>query len=333
VTSESVTGTLTVDVLLGEDDLLTAMRDDVVHGLTAPQKRISPMWFYDEEGSRLFEEITRLEEYYPTRAERALLVAHSREIAARASADTLVELGAGALDKSRLLLDAMASQGELRRYVPFDVSETFLVAAAGALSEEYESLDVAAVVGDFHRHLAQVPVDGTRLIAFLGGTIGNLAPAERSGFFVEVREMMGAGDSFLLGTDLLKDRARILAAYNDSDGVTAAFNRNSLRVLNQRLGADFVPECFEHVALWNEAESWIEMRLRSARDQVVQVTDLDLEVVFAESEDLLTEISAKFTPAGVAAELAAAGLEVCQTFGLDEGGDFLLTLAIPATIG
>lgn len=317
---------LTVEVLLDEGDLRATMRAEVAEGLTATPKWISPVWFYDEEGSRLFEEITQLEEYYPTRTERALLTAHAGNIASLAAADTLVELGAGALEKSRLLLDAMVAEGRLRRYVPFDVSETFLVAAAGELSAEYQELEVVAVVGDFHRHLDLVPAGGNRLIAFLGGTIGNLIPAERRVFFDQVRAMIGPGDSFLIGTDLVKDRARIVAAYNDAAGITAEFNRNALRVLNARLGADFVPEHFEHVALWNEAECWIEMRLRSTCDQVVRVADLELEVSFAEGEELLTEISAKFTPEGIAAELASAGLRVRETYGRAEG-QFLLSFA------
>jgi L-histidine N-alpha-methyltransferase len=323
----TVDGTLSVEVLLGEEDLLAAMREEVVRGLTATPKWINPIWFYDEEGSRLFEQITELDEYYPTRAERSLLVAHAGDIAALAAADTLVELGAGALEKSRLLLDAMSRQGDLRRYIPFDVSETFLVKAAGELFAEYPALEVTAVVGDFHRHLDGIPDGGTRLLAFLGGTIGNLVPEERQGFFAALRAMMGPNDSFLIGTDLVKDRARIVAAYNDSAGVTAEFNRNALRVLNARLAGDFDPEHFEHVAFWNDADSWIEMRLRSTRDQVVHLAELDLEVRFAAGEDLLTEISAKFTPAGIAAELAGAGLAVRAAFGLEEGGDFLLTLA------
>jgi L-histidine N-alpha-methyltransferase len=321
-------GELAVEVLLDEDDLLEAMRADVARGLTAPQKRISPVWFYDEEGSRLFEEITQLDEYYPTRAERALLVAHAAEIAALAQADTLVELGAGVLEKSRLLLDAMAARGELRRYIPFDVSEAFLVQAAKELFDEYEGLDVTAVVGDFHRNLGDIPRDGRRLVAFLGGTIGNLEPSERRRFFADVRSTMGPDDAFLLGTDLVKDTSRILAAYNDSAGVTAEFNLNALRVLNARLGADFVCERFEHVAIWNETEAWIEMRLRSTQHQVVHVTGLGLEVEFEEGEELLTEISAKFTPTGIAAELGSAGMTVEDAFGVDEGGDFLLSVAV-----
>jgi L-histidine N-alpha-methyltransferase len=322
-----IAGELTVEVLLDEVDLLEAMRADVAKGLTAPQKRISPVWFYDEEGSRLFEEITQLEEYYPTRAERALLVAHAADIAAIAQADTLVELGAGVLEKSRLLLDAMAVRGELRRYIPFDVSEAFLVQAAKELFDEHDGLDVTAVVGDFHRNLGDIPAAGRRLVAFLGGTIGNLEPDERRRFFADIRSMMGPDDTFLIGTDLVKETSRIVAAYNDSAGVTAAFNLNALRVLNARLGADFDCERFEHLAVWNAEQSWIEMRLRSTQHQVVQVAALGLEVEFGDGEELLTEISAKFTPGGIEAELEDAGMAIRGAFGEDEGGDFLLTVA------
>lgn len=323
-----LSGDLSVEVLLDEGEVREAMRAEVVQGLTAPQKRISPVWFYDEEGSRLFEEITQLDEYYPTRAERALLTAHATEITALAKADTLVELGAGVLDKSRLLLDAMAAHGELRRYIPFDVSESFLVQAAKELFDEYPGLDVTAVVGDFRRHLGDIPPGGRRLVAFLGGTIGNFEPAERQRFFAAVRSTMGPDDSFLIGTDLIKDTRRIVAAYNDSAGVTAAFNRNALKVMNTELGADFVVDRFEHVALWNYAEAWIEMRLRSTEHQVVHISDLGLEVEFREGEDLLTEISAKFTQEGIAGELESAGLTVHRAFGIAEGGDFLLTIAM-----
>jgi len=319
---------LSVDVHLTAADLRAALEHDVRSGLTAPAKSIPPVWFYDEEGSRLFEEITLLPEYYPTRAERALLEHHAPAIARMAKADTLVELGAGACSKTRVLLDAMAADGPLVRYLPFDVSDEFLREAASGLLADYEGLEVQAVVGDFHQHLGEIPALGRRLVAFLGGTIGNLAPEQRRRFFFDLNCAMGSEDHLLLGTDLVKDPAHIVAAYDDPAGVTAEFNRNVLRVLNDQLGADFDPGSFEHVARWNETEEWIEMRLRASGSQVVHIADLDLEITFADGEELLTEISAKFTPQRVDDELVAADFVVDGMWGADDG-EFLLTLAHP----
>lgn len=321
-------GALSVDVHLGPGDLRRALEEDVRAGLSAPAKSIPPVWFYDEEGSRLFEEITRLPEYYPTRAERRLLNDAAPAIAALARADTLVELGAGACDKTRLLLDAMAAEGPLRRYLPFDVSDDFLRAAAAGLVDDYAGLQVHAVIGDFHRHLDAIPTGGRRLVAFLGGTIGNLTPPERRRFLFDLNCTMGTADHLLIGTDLVKDPARIVAAYDDPAGVTARFNRNVLCVLNNQLGATFDPEAFDHVALWNPEEEWIEMRLRSVTDQTVTIADLSMTVSFAAGEDLLTEISAKFTPERVVRELEAVDFVVDGQWGADDG-EFLLTLAHP----
>jgi L-histidine N-alpha-methyltransferase len=319
---------LSVEVYLTAADLRQALRSDVAHGLTQPQKSIPPIWFYDEEGSRLFDEITRLPEYYPTRAERRLLTESAPEIAKYALADTLVELGAGSCDKTRILLDAMVSFGPLHRYVPFDVSDQFLWAAANGLTEEYGALEINAVVGDFHQHLDTIPSGGRRLFAFLGGTIGNLDPGQRQRFLFDLNCAMEAGDHLLLGTDLVKEPGRIVDAYDDREGVTAAFNRNVLHVLNTQLGANFDLGAFAHVALWNEHEQWIEMRLRSLVDQVVVVEDLDLSVRFAQGEELLTEISAKFTPERVESELVAADFIVDGMWGREDG-EFLLTLCHP----
>ena len=253
----------TIDVHLSPEEVQTQMRADALRGLQAEQKSIPPVWFYDERGSRLFEEITQLPEYYPTRAERALLEAHGADIAALSKADTLVELGAGACDKTRVLLAALGETGLLSRYVPFDVSDEFLRGAAATLSEEYDFLDIHVVIGDFHQHLAEIPSEGRRMVAFLGGTIGNLDPAQRARFLFDLNCTMSSGDSLLLGTDLVKDPSRLVAAYDDAAGVTADFNRNVLHVLNEQLGGDFDPANFRHVALWNEEHQWIEMRLRA----------------------------------------------------------------------
>jgi L-histidine Nalpha-methyltransferase len=320
--------TFTIEVHLSAEEMRSQMRGDAIEGLQGRIKSIPPVWFYDERGSQLFEEITRLPEYYPTRAERHLLEAHAPTIAEMSKADTLVELGAGACDKTRVLLDALQETGTLARYVPFDVSDEFLRSAASTLSDEYAELDVHVVIGDFHQHLAEIPSDGRRMIAFLGGTIGNLNPAQRARFLFDLNCTMSSDDTLLLGTDLVKDRARLVAAYDDAAGVTAEFNRNVLHVLNAQLGGDFNPELFTHVALWNEQDQWIEMRLRAMEPTTVTLREAGIRVQFAQGEDLLTEISSKFTPERISEELAAAGFVVEGMWGADQG-EFLLTLAHP----
>ena len=304
------------------------MLRDVACGLSRPQKELPPKYFYDRRGSELFDEITRLPEYYPTRAERAILDAVAPEIATRTGADTLVELGSGTSEKTRLLLGALHEQGTLERFVPFDVSEATLRSAAAAVADEY-SISVHAVVGDFERHLHTLPRGGTRLVAFLGSTIGNLTPTTRAGFLDEIARGLEPGDAFLLGTDLVKDVNRLVAAYDDAAGVTADFNRNVLRVVNRNLAADFDPEAFAHVAQWDAAEEWIEMWLRSDAAQTVRVGGLDLTVDFEAGEAMRTEISAKFTRERVEAELGAAGLAL-DAWWTDPAGDFALSLSRPA---
>jgi L-histidine N-alpha-methyltransferase len=318
----------TIDVHLSPEQVRQRMRDDALAGLQSPMKSIPPVWFYDERGSRLFEEITRLPEYYPTRAERHLLETFAPTIAELSKADTLVELGAGACEKTRVLLDALQELGTLTRYVPFDVSDEFLRDAASTLSNEYESLSIHLVIGDFSDHLTQISTDGRRIVAFLGGTIGNLDPARRARFLFDLNCTMSSEDSLLLGADLVKDQRRLVAAYDDAAGVTAQFNKNVLHVLNEQLGGNFNPELFAHVALWNQAEEWIEMRLRALQATEVTLTDAGLTVGFRKGEDILTEISAKFTPERIEEELAAAGFVVDGMWGAEEG-EFLLTLAHP----
>jgi L-histidine Nalpha-methyltransferase len=305
---------------------VSTLEQDVQHGLTAHPKDIPPKWFYDDRGSSLFDEITRLEEYYPTRREREILEARSSEIAQRTNADTLVELGSGTSEKTRLLLDGMRAEGTLRRYVPFDVSKQTLHDAAAAIEAEYSGIDVQPVVGDFTLDLDHIHRGGRRLVVFLGGTIGNLLPEARARFLRDVAELLGSDDFFLLGTDLVKDVDRLEAAYDDAQGVTAEFNKNVLRVMNRELDADFDLDAFEHVAFFDTEREWIEMRLRSTREQTVRVRALDLDVSFGAGEEMRTEISAKFTHARVEAELAAAGMELVAWW-TDSEGDFALSLA------
>jgi L-histidine N-alpha-methyltransferase len=313
---------------LTDDDLATSLAADVRHGLGGTPKALPPKYFYDARGSELFERITHLADYYPTRTEEAILRAHAAEIVRRADTDTLVELGSGSSTKTRLLLDAMRAAGRLRAYVPVDVSESALQGAMDSLSVDYPGLDMHGVVADFERHLDQLPRHGSRLVAFLGGTIGNLVPDQRRRFLSALRASLRAEDRLLLGTDLVKDPRRLVRAYDDPLGVTADFNRNVLRVVNRALDADFVPEAFDHVALWDSAHEWIEMRLRPPRRQTVRIARLGLEVEFAAGEEMRTEISAKFRPTGVREELAAAGLTVTGWW-TDPAGDFALSLSAP----
>jgi L-histidine Nalpha-methyltransferase len=322
----TATAAWTIDVHLGPDELERELRRDVEAGLTTTPKSLPPKWFYDDLGSCLFDCITRLPEYYPTRRERAILDAHAGDIAARSGADTMIELGSGTSTKTRMLLDAFQTTGRLRRFVPLDVSEPTLREAATALTNAHPDLEVHAVVGDFERHLALLPAGGRRMVAFLGGTIGNLDPDARSSFLKSLAATLEPGDALLLGTDLVKDPARLVAAYDDAVGVTAAFNKNVLAVVNRALDAHFDPRQFEHVALWDAEREWIEMRLRSLGDQIVMVDALGLGVRFAPGEEMRTEISAKFRREGVEAELGAAGFTIDQWW-TDPSGDFALSLS------
>jgi L-histidine N-alpha-methyltransferase len=314
-----------IEVLLDEQSWREARDAGVRSGLAATPPELSPVWFYDERGSNLFDDITRLPEYYQTRAERRLLRDHADDLAAL-DIETLVELGSGTSDKTVEILGALEGAGSLRTYVPFDVSEATLRDAIAKLGAQFPTLAFHGIVGDFHQHLGQIPTAGRTLVAFLGGTIGNLRPAERGRFFDDLASAMDDDDLLLIGIDLLKDPTVIVAAYDDAAGVTAAFNRNSLVVLDRELGADFDPEDFDHIARWNEDEGWIEMRLRARRPVHATIAALDLVIDLREGEDLLTEISAKFTPDRFAAELGAHGFRADQTW-ISEGDEFALVVA------
>ncbi|BBX89084.1 L-histidine N(alpha)-methyltransferase [Mycolicibacterium boenickei] len=319
--------TLTLSNYLAADSAATALRRDVREGLTRSPKMLPPKWFYDSVGSDLFDQITRLPEYYPTRTEAQILRDRSPEITAAAGADTLVELGSGTSEKTRMLLDAMRDGEQLRRFIPFDVDAGVLRAAGDAIGQEYPGIEIDAVCGDFEEHLGKIPAVGRRLVAFLGSTIGNLTPGPRADFLASLAETLQPGDSVLLGTDLVKDAGRLVRAYDDSAGVTAAFNRNVLSVVNRELDADFDLDAFEHVAKWNADEERIEMWLRADSPQQVRIAALDLDVAFDAGEEMLTEVSCKFRPDGVADELAKAGLQQTHWW-TDEAGDFGLSLAV-----
>jgi L-histidine N-alpha-methyltransferase len=318
--------TLSLSNYLAADSAAQALRRDVRDGLTQTPKSLPPKWFYDSVGSDLFDQITRLAEYYPARAEEQILRARSAEIAAASGADTLVELGSGTSEKTRMLLDALRDSGSVRRFIPFDVDAGMLNAAGSAIQREYPGVEIDAVCGDFEEHLGRIPRVGRRLVAFLGSTIGNLTPRPRAEFLSALSETLQPGDCLLLGTDLVKDVDRLVRAYDDSAGVTAQFNRNVLAVVNRELDADFDLAAFEHVARWNAGEERIEMWLRATSAQRVHVAALDLDVDVAAGEEMLTEVSCKFRPDGVDAELAAAGLRRTHWW-TDPAGDFGLSLS------
>ncbi len=312
---------------LAADSAYHALRRDVLDGLQNTPKSLPPKWFYDSVGSDLFDQITRLPEYYPTRAEAEILRARSAEVASASEADTLVELGSGTSEKTRMLLDALHSRGSLRRFIPFDVDAGILSTAAAAIQHEYGGVEIQAVCGDFEEHLTEIPNGGRRLFVFLGSTIGNLTPGPRTEFLASLSAVMRPGDSLLLGTDLVKDTGRLVRAYDDAAGVTAAFNRNVLAVVNRELDADFDVDAYQHVARWNGEAERIEMWLRAGRHQRVRVGALELTVDFAAGEEMLTEVSCKFRPDGVSAELAGAGLRLIRWW-TDSAGDFGLSLAV-----
>jgi L-histidine N-alpha-methyltransferase len=317
---------ITIEVHLPAGAALADLDIDVREGLCSPFKELLPKYFYDERGSQLFEEIMELPEYYPTRAERAILDDRAREIVDAAECTTLIELGSGSAAKTRTLLGAMQDTGLLETYVPVDISEEITRRTASELIAEYPELRVHGVVCDYEIHLERLPRGEGGLFAFLGGTIGNLYPATRRSFLARIASLMYPGDRFLLGTDLVKDPARLEAAYNDSAGVTAEFNKNVLRVLNRELGADFDPDSFEHVAFWDEDNSWIDIRLRSVAEQVVNIPRLELEVQYERGEEMRTEISTKFERRDLERTYARVGLEMVEWW-TDPEGLFALSMA------
>ena len=315
-----------VEVLLAPDWAAAALVADVRRGFGSQPRRLPPKWLYDAAGSDLFDKITRLEEYYPTEAERSILAARSPEIAEASGATTVIELGSGTSDKTRLLLDAFADADQLERFVPVDVSESTLRDAAAMLAARYPEAEIEAIVGDFTLHLGHLSPYERKLVVFLGGTIGNLYVEERAAFLGALSDSMGPGDTLLLGTDLVKEADRLIAAYDDAQGVTEAFVKNGLLVLNRQLGADFEPDAFGYAPFWDSRLHRMDLRLRSEMPQHVSIPGADLEIDLAAGEEIRMEISTKFTRDGIAEELAAAGLDVAEQW-TDPAGDFLVTLA------
>ncbi len=313
-------------VCLTAVDRRAALAADVADGLTAERKLLPSKWLYDDRGSELFDRITQRPEYYPTGAERAILDAHADDIAAVSAAGTLVELGSGTSTKTRLLLDGLRRAGTLRRFVAFDVAEATLRAALETLAADYPAVEMSGVVGDFELHLDRLPDGDDRLVAFLGGTVGNLEPAGRKAFLETIAGQLHAGEGLLLGTDLVKAPARMVRAYDDAAGVTEAFEKNVLTVVNAALGADFDLDAFDYRAVWSDVDKRIEMGVVARRAHRVRVAALDLDVDLAAGEEIRTEVSAKFHLDRIGAELGAAGLDPVATW-TDPAGDFGLTLA------
>ncbi len=316
----------TVDVHLGSDDLDKALRADVQAGLTSDPKELPPKWFYDERGSELFDQITRLVEYYPTEAEREILLGNAAEIIALTQPETVIELGSGTSDKTKAILDAAVEQATMTRFVPFDVSEAFLRSSVDSLALRYPDLRIHGVVGDFDEHLAYLPTGDRQLMMLLGGTLGNYRPVERKVLMAAMVARQTAGDHLLFGIDLVKDIDRLELAYDDPHGVTAEFNKNVLRVVNGNLDADFAVDTFEHVSHFDTENEWMDLRLRSTLDQTVRVGALDLEVNFAAGEMMRTEVSCKFRRDGFESELSAVGLEPVMWL-TDAAGDFAVSVS------
>jgi L-histidine Nalpha-methyltransferase len=330
MTATSAQDQITIESHLPGGGALAGLAEDVREGLSCPFKELPPKYFYDERGSALFERITELEEYYPTRAERTILDARAEEIVSAAAPTTLIELGSGAAAKTRRLLDTIAVTGRLETYVPVDISEEITRRVAEELVSEYDGLRVHGIVCDYETHLERVPREEGALIAFLGGTIGNFRPGPRRSFLARIATLMYPGDRFLLGTDLVKDRETLELAYNDPAGVTAEFNKNVLHVLNRELDANFDPDLFEHVAFWDADNEWIDIRLRSLAEQFIDLKVLDMRSHFARNEEMRTEISTKFTRERLEASYADAGLELVEWW-TDPDELYALSLAKPAS--
>jgi L-histidine Nalpha-methyltransferase len=318
-----------VEILLDDTDREAAFREAALSGLRGTPKRIPSIWLYDERGSHLFDAITRLPEYYLTRTEREILDERASEIASETRATTLVELGAGTSEKTRLLLDALAAAGTLRTFAPLDVSEEVLVASAHAIAEEYPEIDVHAIVGDFERHLSALPAGGRRLFALLGSTLGNFESEERARFLHAVAVSLAAGDALVLGLDLVKEPARVESAYNDSAGVSERFQRNGLAHFDRVLWSDFSRTRFKYRAFWDEEREWVDIGFDAVGAQVVQVPKLGIELALAEGERVRTQVSAKFRRERFEIELADAGLELARWW-TDAKGDFAVALAAPS---
>jgi L-histidine N-alpha-methyltransferase len=306
-------------------DPAARMAEEVRRGLTARPPWLPCKYFYDDRGSELFEQITRQSEYYQTRTEEALLERYASDVIARAAPVELVELGSGAGRKIGSLLEAMARRGRAGRLVLFDINALFVDEAARRIAARFPDAEVHGVTGDFTEDLHGLGPGGGRLAVFLAGTIGNLHPGDVPRFLTRVALQLEPGDGLLVGMDLVKDVARLEAAYNDAAGVTAEFNRNILRHCNAVLGADFDADAWEHVAFYDAARAWIEMRLRSRVDCRVSIPGARLDLAFRAGDEISTEISCKYTRDSFARMLPGTGLVLDHWYTDD---DHLFALAL-----
>ena len=303
-TDNTVDNTLSADERAETETASVEAHAELRRALQRRPRTVPPRWLYDDRGSDLFDQITRLPEYYQTEAERQILAVHSKMIAEMTAATTVIELGSGTSDKTRTLLDAFVAHGMIERFVPLDVSEATLLDAAAMLGERYSDLDVSPVIGDFNQHLHRLPTGGTRLVAFLGGTIGNFYQEERTAFLGALADVLDPGDWVLLGVDLIKPVDRLLSAYNDSAGTTDAFIRNALTVINRELGGNIDVGNFDYVPFWDGREERIDMRLRACEPERARIEALDLDVELESGEELRIEISTKFSQDKLFTELA-----------------------------
>jgi L-histidine Nalpha-methyltransferase len=320
---------LHVDRHLPPDLRTNALRADAREGLTESPKRIPSKWLFDAKGSDLWEQITRLPEYYPFRTERDILQAAADEIADVTKASSIIELGSGSAIKTRILLDALRRAGTLRSYTSIDISESALIAAGSRLIAEYPGLSVQAMLADFETQAEAIAAHeppAPRLVLFLGGTIGQLTPGQRAEFLRRLRSAFRTGDMLLLGVDLVKDPAELLAAYDDAAGVSTAFNKNLLAVLNAQVGADFDLDAFDYIVVWDDKAEYLSMWEQSRIDQAVHLSKIDLSVELAAWERIWTAISAKFRRDGIQAELADAGFSP-QHWWTDPGGRYGVSLS------
>jgi dimethylhistidine N-methyltransferase len=316
---------------LAQNQLLPAVSpiaEDVISGLSASPKRLPPRLFYDAAGSDLFEQITELPEYYLTRTERAILSQHASEMLKNAGEGlTLIELGAGTASKTKVIIEALLRQQMSGTFYPIDVSASALEIARDTLKLEFPALKVRPLVGDYSAGLSQLSgTPGRKLVLYIGSSIGNFEPDEAGALLKTIRQSLAPGDALLLGADMVKDEAVLLAAYNDEQGVTARFNLNILARINRELGGDFDLTAFRHWAIWNAAESRIEMHLESLRTQTVNISEIDMRVRFRRGETIHTENSYKFTPAMVREILSAGGFDLEKTW-MDEKKWFGVHLA------
>ena len=316
---------VTVSHLTAPTDHHAQMIEDVRHGLTAYRKHLASKYFYDKRGSELFEEITRLPEYYLTEAETEILAGRADGIMTEFQPDEMLELGSGSSLKTRMLIESMYRNSRGRRYVPIDISEEAIRTAASRICDDYPWLEVEGLVGDYVPDLTKIRRRGRRLVVFLGSTIGNYVPTLRHSLLRSVADALQPEDAFALGLDLVKDEPTMIAAYDDAQGVSAKFNKNILHVINRELGGDIPVDAFDHVTRFDSELSCMSQSLRASRRVVANIVALDLAVTFVPGEEIHTEVSCKFTEHQVRDEFEAAGMKL-NNWLTDQGDRFAIAV-------